>query len=181
MVTSIDDIRKAKEMISSAKDELKKEGFEYKEVKVGIMVEIPSIALIAGHAAKEADFASIGSNDLCQYLCAADRMNSTVEPYYQSYHPAIFSLIKKTVDAFEKLRKPVSICGELAADPCAAPLLLGLGLRKLSMGAASAAAVKRAVASVSLSKCEELASRVLECATEEEVKNSIKIVNHEPH
>jgi phosphotransferase system enzyme I (PtsI) len=133
------------------------------------MIEIPSIALMAEHAAKEADFASIGSNDLCQYVCAADRLNSVVEPYYQSDLPALFKLIKQTVDAFEKEGKPVSICGELAADIPALPVLIGLGLRKLSMGAASVAAVKRAIASLSVAECEEIAAQVLECPTAADV------------
>ncbi|MDR1839387.1 MAG: phosphoenolpyruvate--protein phosphotransferase [Treponema sp.] len=170
MVSSVDDILKAKKIIASAADELEKEKIPFAAVKIGIMVEIPSIALVADHAAKEADFASIGTNDLCQYLCAADRMNSAVESYYQSYHPAVFKLIKETVAAFENAGKPVSICGELASDPLAAPVLAGLGLRKLSMGEASVASVKRALACVSIKKAQEMAAKVLECATAGEVK-----------
>ena len=96
MVGSLDDIRRAKEFIRIIREDLKNEGIPCGDVKAGIMIEIPSIALVADHAAMEVDFASIGSNDLCQYLCAADRMNSTVESYYQSYHPALFRLIKNT-------------------------------------------------------------------------------------
>lgn len=169
MVGSIEDIRRAKDFIASAKEELKKEGITFGEIKTGIMVEIPSIALIAPAAAKEADFASIGSNDLCQYLCAADRMNSEVEEYYQNYHPAILRLIKETVAAFDSAGKPVSICGELASEPKAVPLLVGLGLRKLGVNGASLAAVKRALASVTVKQCEELAAKALECATEEDI------------
>lgn len=174
MVSSIDDIRKAREIIAEACLEMDGDKGISPEVKIGIMVEIPSVALVAEHAAKEADFASIGSNDLCQYVCAADRMNSAVEPYYQSYHPAMFKLIRDTVSAFEKEGKPVSICGELAADILALPVLIGLGLRKLSMGAASVAAVKRAIASLSLAKCEETAAQVLECATAADVKKLLE-------
>ena len=170
MVSSVDDILKAKKIIASAADELEKEKIPFAAVKIGIMVEIPSIALVADHAAKEVDFASIGTNDLCQYLCAADRMNSAVESYYQSYHPAVFKLIKETVTAFDNAGKPVSICGELASDPLAAPVLAGLGLRKLSMGEASVASVKRALACVSIKKAQEMAAKVLECATAGEVK-----------
>ncbi len=170
MVGSLEDIRKAKSYITAAADELKKEGKAFGDFKTGIMIEIPSIALIAEHAAKEADFASIGSNDLCQYLCAADRQNSVVEDYYQTFHPALFKLIKQTVSAFEKYGKPVSICGEIASNPAAAPLLIGLGLRKLSMGAASIAAVKRKLASVTINQAEEIAKKVLECAAASDVK-----------
>jgi phosphotransferase system enzyme I (PtsI) len=171
MVTSVDDIKKAKDIIAGVSDELIKEGKSIGEIKTGIMVEIPSIALVADHAAREADFACIGTNDLCQYVCAADRHNSAVEPYYQSYHPALFKLIRETVSAFWKEGKPVSICGELAADPAACSVLIGLGLRKLSMGAASVAQVKRSISSLTVAKCEEIASKVLNCAAAEDVKN----------
>jgi phosphotransferase system enzyme I (PtsI) len=166
---SLDDIRRAKEFIESVKEELEKEGKPSGDFKTGIMIEVPSMALIADLAAKEVDFASIGSNDLCQYLCAADRMNSDVESYYQSYHPALFRLIKETVSAFDIAGKPISICGELAADSLAVPLLVGLGLRKLSVGAASVAAVKRAVASVTVKRAEEIAAKVLEFSTAAEI------------
>ena len=170
MVSSLEDIRRAKDFVAAVREELINEGKSCGEVKIGIMVEVPSIALIAKHAAEEVDFASIGSNDLCQYLCAADRMNSTVESYYQDYHPALFRLIKETVCAFEKAGKPVSLCGELASDPLVTPVLAGLGLRKLSMGAASVATIKRAIASFTVKQAEETAARVLELSTAADVK-----------
>jgi phosphotransferase system enzyme I (PtsI) len=174
MVTSIDDIRRAKEIIASVKEELEKEEKPFGQFKTGIMIEIPSIALLAEHAAREVDFASIGSNDLCQYLCAADRMNGEVEPYYQSYHPAMFKLIKEVTSAFTQYGKPVSICGELAGDTLAVPVLAGLGLRKFSMGAASVAAVKRTLCSITVKRAKEIADKVLECATAEEVKRELE-------
>ncbi|WP_461256159.1 phosphoenolpyruvate--protein phosphotransferase [Treponema sp. R80B11-R83G3] len=170
MVGSLDDIRKAKEIIAEVKGALKKENVQFGEVKIGIMIEIPSIAIIAGLAAKEVDFASIGSNDLCQYLCAADRMNAEMEPYYQCYHPAVFGLIKEVVSAFNNAKKPISICGELGSDPVAIPILIGIGLRKFSMGAASVAAVKRAIASVTVAQTEEMAKKVLEFSTASEIE-----------
>jgi len=170
MVGSLDDIRKAKGYINNVREELEKEGKPCGDFKIGIMIEIPSVALVAAHAAKEVDFASIGSNDLCQYLCAADRMNSAVENYYQSYHPALFRLIKETVDAFADAGKPVSICGELGSDPLAVPLLIGLGIRKFSMGAASVAQIKRVVSGLTIEKVKKLAQKTLEFATAEEIK-----------
>ncbi|MCL1928607.1 MAG: phosphoenolpyruvate--protein phosphotransferase [Treponema sp.] len=170
MVGSIDDIRKAKDFIFSVRDNLKKEGKSCGDFKLGIMIEIPSIALIANIAAKEVDFASIGSNDLCQYLCAADRMNGMVEPYYQSYHPSMFRLLKETIEAFSDAGKPISICGELGGDPLAVPVLIGYGIRKLSMGAASVAAVKRIISGLTVTMAEEMAHKVLEFATAEEIK-----------
>jgi phosphotransferase system enzyme I (PtsI) len=176
MVGSLDDIRKAKEHIESAKEELSNEGKLYGEFKTGIMIEIPSIALIADLAVKEVDFASIGTNDLIQYLFAADRMNSTVEDYYQSYHPALFKLMKTAIEAFDKAGKPISICGELGCDIPAIPVLLGIGLRKLSMSGASVAAVKSASASVTIEKCEEIAGKVLGMATANEVKQYLSSI-----
>ncbi|MCL2759327.1 MAG: phosphoenolpyruvate--protein phosphotransferase [Treponema sp.] len=175
MVSSLEDIRKAKQIITCTKAELDKEKKPLKDFKTGIMIEIPSIALIAELAANEVDFASIGSNDLCQYLCAADRMNSAVEPYYQSFHPAMFRLIKETITAFNSAGKPISICGELGADPAAIPLLIGLGLRKISMGAASVAAAKRAIASVTVEKAEEIARNVLGLSTAQEIEKYLAL------
>ncbi|MCL2210367.1 MAG: phosphoenolpyruvate--protein phosphotransferase [Treponema sp.] len=170
MVGSLEDIRAAKAVIAEVNAQLKKEKIQTGAFKIGIMVEIPSIALISGLTAKEVDFASIGSNDLCQYLCAADRMNSDVQNYYQQYHPAMWKLIKETVTAFAQEVKPVSICGELGSDPAAVPALIGLGLRKLSMGAASVAPVKRAIAGLSIEKAQEIAQKVLDLPTADEIK-----------
>ncbi|MCL2800754.1 MAG: phosphoenolpyruvate--protein phosphotransferase [Treponema sp.] len=170
MVGSLDDIRKAKEFITLTKKELKKENKPFKEIKIGIMIEIPAIAYIADLAAKEVDFASIGSNDLIQYLCAADRMNSAVEEYYQSFHPSMLRLIKETIAAFDSAGKPISICGEMGSDPLAIPVLLGLGMRKLSMGSASVAAVKRVLAGLTIVQCEELAAGALQLSTADEIK-----------
>jgi phosphotransferase system enzyme I (PtsI) len=170
MVNSLEDIRRATEYIFNCKEELIERGETFGEIKTGIMIEVPSIALIAELAAEEVDFASIGSNDLCQYLCAADRMNSTVGSYYQSYHPGMFRLIKEIAVAFNNAGKPISICGELAADAIAVPVLIGLGLIKLSMGAASIAAVKRTIASFTIEKCEEIARIVLGLSTAEDVR-----------
>jgi phosphotransferase system enzyme I (PtsI) len=170
MVGSLDDIHRAKEHIAAAATELKKEGQPYNAVKIGIMIEVPSIALIADFAAQKVDFASIGSNDLCQYLCAADRMNTEVESYYQNYHPAMFRMIKETVTSFNEIEKPISICGEFGSDPLAVPALIGLGLRKFSMSEASVAAVKRTIASITLEQAQEIAKNVLGFSTADEIK-----------
>ena len=170
MVASLDDIYRAKDFIQKVREDLQKEDIPCGETKTGIMIEIPSIAIIAHRAAKEVDFASIGSNDLCQYLCAADRMNSMVEDYYQSYHPALFSLIHDTVKAFIDAGKPISICGEMGGDTLAAPALIGFGMRKLSMGAASVAAIKRTIAGFTIDTMQEIARKTLEFNTAEEIK-----------
>jgi phosphotransferase system enzyme I (PtsI) len=106
-------------------------------------------------------------------------MNSAVEPYYQSYHPAMFKLIKETVSAFTGAGKPISLCGELAADPLVSPVLVGLGMRKLSVGASSsAAAVKRSVASFTVKQAEDIAADILVFSTAAEVKEYLLGVNH---
>jgi phosphotransferase system enzyme I (PtsI) len=175
MVGSIDDIRRARECIAGAGAELDAEGIPRgKEMKVGIMVEIPSIAMIADLAAAEADFASIGTNDLCQYLTAVDRMNPAVAPYYQSYHPGMFRLIRRVVEEFNKAGKPVCVCGELGGDDLAAPVLVGLGMRKLSMGLASIARIKRVLSALTIAGAEELAQTVVNLSTAGEVERYLK-------
>jgi len=169
MVGSLEDFRRAKAQLEQARRELEHEGVLISpHIKVGMMIEIPSIAILADAAAREADFASIGTNDLCQYTMAADRLNPDVAAYCQSYHPAVFRLISSVADAFIKEKKPLSICGELGGDALAVPALVGLGIRKLSMGASSLAAVKQALSARTVPEMEALSARLLRCATAEE-------------
>ncbi|MCL2066345.1 MAG: phosphoenolpyruvate--protein phosphotransferase [Treponema sp.] len=175
MVGSIDDIRHAKAIIEEARAELEAEGARNNwEYKLGIMIEVPSIALIADIAAAEIDFASIGTNDLCQYLCAADRMNPEVSGYYQSFHPAMFRLIGETAAHFNRAGKPLSVCGEMGGNPLAAAVLTGLGIRKLSMGPASIAPVKRMLSHLSVKNAEEIADKVKGFCTAAEVENYLE-------
>jgi phosphotransferase system enzyme I (PtsI) len=175
MVGSIDDIRRAKHILEEVKTELDAEGIAYsKDYKLGIMIEIPAIALVADIAAREVDFASIGTNDLCQYLTAVDRMNPAVSDYYQSFHPAMFRLIGEVAKHFNEAGKPLSVCGEMGGDPLAALVLVGLGLRKLSMGLASVAPVKRMLSCLSIARAEEIACKVQNFSTAAEVKLFLK-------
>jgi phosphotransferase system enzyme I (PtsI) len=174
MVGSIDDILAAKEFVGGVRMELEREGRACGTYKTGIMIEVPSIALIADKAAAEVDFASIGSNDLCQYVCAADRMNSSVAGYYQSYHPGLFRLVGETVKAFTGAGKPLCICGELGGDHLAVPALAGLGMRKFSMGSASLGRIKQTLAKLTLAQAEELARKVLRCAAAGEVEQHLR-------
>lgn len=161
MVGSMDDIRRAKTFLRQVQEELDAEGTPYShDVKLGIMVEIPSIALLAEQAAEEVDFASIGSNDLCQYLMAADRLNGEVSAYYQSMNPALFRLIGMVVDAFSRRGKPVSLCGELGGDPQAAVVLAGLGLRKLSMGGDAVPRIKERLCGIRMDQAQAAARQV---------------------
>lgn len=162
MVTSVNEFRAAKEIVEDIKKELDEKKISYnKNMKIGIMIEVPSIALIADQIIDEIDFASVGTNDLCQYLCATDRMNSAVKDYYQDYHPAVFRVLKQLVQVFEPSGKCLSICGELAGDPLAIPLLAGLGIRTLSMNDTSIARAKRILCNMKIEDARELAAEAL--------------------
>ena len=175
MVGSLDDIRRAKEFVREAKAQLDKEGVPYSpDVKLGIMIEIPSIALIADLAAQEVDFASIGTNDLIQYSTAVDRMNPEVSKYYQSYHPGVFRLIGMAVEAFNKAGKPISVCGEMGGDPLAASVLVGLGMNKLSMGLASVARMKKVLSGLTMEKARHMARLARTLPTAADVEAALK-------
>jgi phosphotransferase system enzyme I (PtsI) len=175
MVGSMDDVHQIKSVVEDVKSGLDLDGIPYsKDHKIGIMIEIPSIILVADHVAKEVDFASIGTNDLCQYLTAVDRMNPLVSKYYQSYSPSMFRIIKMAVDAFNVHHKPISVCGELGGDPVAAPVLLGLGMRKLSMNKTSVPSIKKIITTHTMNEFAEIAQHVLNLKTEKEVIDYVK-------
>lgn len=175
MVGSLGDIRFAKKIVEEVKADLTLEGIDFDpNIKIGIMIEIPSIALMADVAASEVDFASIGTNDLCQYLTAVDRLNPTVAEYYQSFHPAMFRLIGNVIRAFQAQGKMVSVCGEMGGDPLAATMLIGLGMRKLSMNASSVPAIKRLITQINIHKAERMARTVLELSSADQVENFLK-------
>ncbi len=166
MVSGIEDIRRARNIIDTVRAQLRSEGHAVSDhLKVGIMVEVPSIAMVSELAAAECDFASIGTNDLCQYLFAVDRMNPKASGWYQSYSAPLFRMIQRIVADFNAQGKPISVCGELGGDALAAPVLVGLGLRKLSMGAGSVAKVKHVLAQATVTEMEQLAQTALGCAT----------------
>ncbi len=171
MVASLEDFRVAKEFVCTLMAELDAENAPYnKDIPLGIMIEIPSIALIADQVAQEVDFASIGTNDLCQYLMAADRLNPSVAAYYQNYHPAVFRMIGYTAQQFAKHGKSLSICGEMAGSPADVIALVGLGIRSLSMNASSLASVKHIISGMELGKVQRVAEDVCALGTAAEVK-----------
>lgn len=178
MVGSMEDFRRAKEFVTVCREELVQEGVPVKKnIPIGAMVEIPSIALLADKLAEEADFVSIGTNDLTQYLTASDRMNQSVAEYYQSYHPALFRTIGIIAQAFNAQGKQVSVCGELGGDPLAVPALIGLGITSLSMSPASLAGVKRTICELNTRQAKELAAYVTQadtaCAVEEKLRKRV--------
>jgi len=175
MVGSMDDIYKLQAILDEVKKDLTDKNIKYNpDFKFGVMIEIPSIIMIADHVAEIVDFASIGTNDLCQYLSAVDRMNPMVSKYYQSYAPSMFRVIKMAIDAFDKAGKPLSVCGESGGDLIAAPVLIGMGMRKLSMNKSSVAGIKRMITSHQMSELENIANHVLSLKTEDEVVSYVK-------
>ena len=174
MIATLDEFRQAKSFVVETEKELRDEGVEVGKYKLGMMVEIPSSAMLADQFAKEVDFMSIGTNDLIQYSMASDRMNEKVSYLYQPYNPAILRLIKLTIDGAHKHKKWVGMCGEMAGEPLAVPLLLGLGLDEFSMSASSILAAREIVRSVNYKEMQSLALQALECSNEEEVIQLIK-------
>lgn len=175
MVGSMDDIRKAKSFVKDVQDELQAEGIAFShDVKIGIMIEIPSIALLADIAAEEVDFASIGTNDLTQYCTAVDRGNPEIASYYQTFHPALFRLIGYVIREFSKRGKPVGVCGEMGGNPLSAAVLIGLGMNQLSMNASSMADIKELVCNLSTEKAREMAGIVCNLSTADEVQTYLK-------
>lgn len=169
MVSHVEDIMLAKSYVETVKDELDKEQKPYKNVKIGIMIEVPSIALMANEVSELVDFASIGTNDLTQYLTASDRMNSSVKSYYQNYAPSVFRMIKNIADAFNAKKKPISVCGELGGELQGAAILIGLGIHKLSMNVHAIPAVKRLIIENEQKNFASLAKKVLSSHTQDEV------------
>jgi len=175
MVATTDELAAARLALEEARDQVGDErapggGGAEPVIEVGIMVEVPSAALMASSLAGDCDFFSIGTNDLTQYAMAADRGNEHVADLNDPLHPAVLRLIATTVEGAATRDRWVGICGELAGDELAAPLLLGLGVRELSMAAPAIAAVKHAVRSTSLDDARTLASSALACATAAEVR-----------
>ncbi|WP_145395373.1 phosphoenolpyruvate--protein phosphotransferase [Staphylococcus cohnii] len=174
MVATIKEFRDAKALLLEEKENLTNEGIEVSDdIEVGIMVEIPSTAALADVFAKEVDFFSIGTNDLIQYTMAADRMSERVSYLYQPYNPAILLLVQQVIDASHKEGKWTGMCGEMAGDEIAIPLLLGLGLDEFSMSATSILKARRQIKGLSKNEMEELAQKAINCATSEEVQDLV--------
>ncbi|MGH2331713.1 phosphoenolpyruvate--protein phosphotransferase [Thermoanaerobacter mathranii] len=175
MISSITDVRRANAVLNEVKAELDKEGIKYdKNIKVGIMVEIPSAAVTADILAKEVDFFSIGTNDLTQYTLAVDRMNEHVKDYYQPFNPAVLRLIKFVIDAAHKEGKFAAMCGEMAGDPLATVILLGLGLDEFSMSATSIPKVKNIIRNIEYEKAKEIAEKVLNMKEAEKIQQMME-------
>ena len=177
MIASVEEVKQANAMLDECKEELTAEGKEFnKDIKVGIMIEVPAAAVISPILAKYVDFFSIGTNDLCQYTLAVDRMNEAIGSLYQPLHPGVLRLIKHVIDASHEQGKFTGMCGELASDPVATMILLGLGLDEFSMTASSIPLIKNILRSVSKAECEEVANKALSMDTAEEITDYAKSV-----
>jgi phosphotransferase system enzyme I (PtsI) len=171
LVENMEDIYKAKAFVRKAMEELDAEGILYdKDIKFGVVIETPSMAMIADLVAEEVDFASIGANDLVQYCCVADRTNLEVSEYYQSYSPAMVRFYAHIIEAFQKKGKTIGVCGELAGNPKGALFMVGLGARWLSMDVSNIASVKAALSHVTLQELRKNAEICKNLRTEQEVK-----------
>lgn len=172
MIATLNDFRGAKALLEEEKAKLIAEGIAFSDdIQVGIMIEIPAAAVLAHQFAKEVDFFSIGTNDLIQYTMAADRMNERVSYLYQPYNPSILTLIKHVIDSAHKEGKWAGMCGEMAGDQTAVPLLVGLGLDEFSMSASSVLKTRSLISKLTLSDMQALAAKAInECATVEEVE-----------
>ena len=172
MIATLNDFRGAKALLLEEKAKLAAEGVAVSDdIQVGIMIEIPAAAVLAHQFAKEVDFFSIGTNDLIQYTMAADRMNERVSYLYQPYNPSILTLIKHVIDSAHKEGKWAGMCGEMAGDQTAVPLLVGLGLDEFSMSASSVLKTRSLISKLTLEDMKALADKAInECATVQEVE-----------
>lgn len=174
MVTTVAELRAAKQILAQAQAELRQEKLAFDEgLEVGLMIEVPGAVAVADQLAAEADFFSIGTNDLSQYTMAADRTNARVATLADSFQPAVLRLIAQTIEAAHAAGIWVGLCGEFAGNPLAAPLLLGLGLDEFSMSAPAIPAVKQAITRLTLDEARTIASAVLELDTVEAVRDYV--------
>jgi phosphotransferase system enzyme I (PtsI) len=171
MISGIDEVRRTRSLLEECARELRREGLPAADrVPLGIMVEIPSAAILAREFAREVDFFSIGTNDLTQYALAVDRMNPRVAPWYDTFHPAVVRLIAMTAEAARDRGIEVGMCGEMAGDPLALPLLVGLGFDDLSMSPPRIGWVKRLLRRMDRSEAERVAREALAASETSEVR-----------
>ncbi|MEW6196935.1 MAG: phosphoenolpyruvate--protein phosphotransferase [Bacteroidota bacterium] len=174
MIASLSEVHDSKKLIDECKKELHRENKRYDEnLSLGIMIEVPSAALMIKEFSEEIDFLSIGTNDLIQYLLAVDRGNDIVSKQYQEFHPSVVRTIQYIISEGKKYNTNVSMCGEMAADPFAVPLLLGLGLETLSVSASAIPSLKKIIRSLNFAELKTLAEDCLKLKTEYEINKSI--------
>ncbi|MCD8283628.1 MAG: phosphoenolpyruvate--protein phosphotransferase [Opitutae bacterium] len=176
MISSIAEVVAAKEVIEDAKSELRSRNVPFDEdIQIGSMIEVPAAVAIAEELADEVDFFSIGTNDLTQYMLAVDRGNEKISHLYDSYHPSVIRAIARTIRAAKSAEIPCTVCGELAGDPCFAPLLLGLGASALSMNPASAPRIRYILRHTTMQDVNKLAHAVIHDANPRSIQERLTI------
>ena len=171
LVTCVDEVRAVKELVRSIMAELDAEGVEYnRDIQIGVMIETAAASLIADLLAKEADFFSIGTNDLTQYTMSVDRGNAKVAYLYSVYNPAVLRSIKRVIECGSKAGITVGMCGEAAADPLLAPLLVSFGLDEYSVSPVSILKTRKNISLWTKAEADKVAAEAMSCATESEVK-----------
>ena len=175
MISSIEELREAKQVLEECKKELDNENISYdKDIQVGIMIEIPSAALIADKLAKECDFFSIGTNDLIQYTVAVERGNEKISKLYTKYHPAVIKLIKNAIDGAHSSNIICGMCGEAAGDPSFIPLLVGLGLDEFSMNSNSILRARKTINNLNSEECKKLSREIIQMSSAKDVEKRLK-------
>jgi len=175
MVATVEDVEQIREVLEECKQELRDEGYDVaEEMEIGIMIEIPSAAILADQLADVVDFFSIGTNDLSQYALAADRTNAQVAPMASGFQPAVFRLIKMVIDAAHAKGKWVGLCGEMAGELLAIPILLGLGLDEFSMNPPAVPFAKRLIRSISMEHARQVAETAINLKGDQEIRNYVQ-------
>ena len=178
MICNVQEIRSAKAVLAEARAELERDQINFdKNIEVGIMIEIPSAAVTADILAKEVDFFSIGTNDLCQYTLAVDRMNEKIKDMYDPFNPGVLRLIHNVIIQAHKNGIHVALCGELASDPMATLLLIGMGLKEFSMSAVSIPYIKSIMINHSLTDSDAVLKNVMDMESSQDIKTYLEGVN----
>lgn len=174
MISDVSEVRRARRIIEEERSQLNEQGQETGELKVGAMIEVPSAVLLADKLAREVDFFSLGTNDLVQYLLAVDRGNDEVAGWFRTLHPAVLQSIGRTIKAAAAAGIPAIVCGEMAATPAYALVLVGLGTRVLSMTASAMPRVRRTLARIDAVSASEIADECLQCATADDAEEIVR-------
>lgn len=175
LISGVDELRRVKTIVCDVQDELDEDGISFRrDVPLGVMIEVPSAVAVADHLAKECDFFSIGTNDLVQYALAVDRVNERIAHMFEQAHPAVFRMLRDTVQAAKKANIPVNICGEMAGNPIFTEALIGLGVTSLSMSPVSIPEIRSIVASSRLNMAMRFANKILDMGSIPEIKAQLR-------
>lgn len=175
MIATIEEFKQARAILDEEKDKLEKEGYQIaKNIEVGMMLEIPAVAVMAEHFAKYVDFFSIGSNDLVQYMFAVDRGNQEVAYLYQELHPAVLRMVRRVIEAAHAEGKWVGMCGEMASNPIAVPLLMAMGLDEFSMNSSQILRIRSLINQLSTRKLQPLVHRAINAETAANVRKLVE-------